>query len=478
VSTGAPLRVLYLLHRYPQLSQTFVRNEIVALRRAGVVVDVVSVQPGDTTDVADGWAGPVDPFPRTGYGARRGVAALASWSVRHPARVARFAAHRSRDAEYRTLGDRRIPALAAGLQAHRYDRVHTHFAWPSADLARQLADLLGVPASVTVHAKDIFDRPLSDLAVLEAMDDVVTVCRFNVEYLRVAGLRNPRLHVVPCGVDLPDATAGTAGSDRGNDRGNDRGSDRGSDGGAADVVAVGRLVEKKGFDTLVDAAALLAPDRPGLTVRVIGDGPWRQRLQRRVDDAGLAGVVRLTGPAPHAQALEAIAAAAVFCLPARRAADGDLDALPVVLREAQARAVPVVTTTVAGIPEAVDDDCGWLVPPADPVALAGALEAALADPAERRARGERGRLRVAATGTLAVQAVALLTVFEGRRAPRERRPHAAVPGTGVVVGGSESGGESAARAVVGPTESAAHLVVDPAESTAHQAAGDLTRSGR
>ncbi len=452
MTAGAPLRVLYLLHRYPQLSQTFVRNEIVALRRRGVVVDVLTVQPGDTADVADGWAGPVDPFPRAGYGARRGVAALASWSVRHPARVARFAAHRSRDAEYRTLGDRRIPALAAGLQERGYDRVHTHFAWPSADVARQLADLLGVPASVTVHAKDIFDRPLAELAVLEAMDDVVTVCRFNVDHLRAAGLRNPRLHVVPCGVDLPDAP-GTAGSDQGSDR------------AAADVVAVGRLVEKKGFDTLVDAAALLAPDRPWLSVRVMGDGPWRERLQRRVDDAGLEAVVRLTGPAPHAQALQAIAAAAVFCLPARRAADGDLDALPVVLREAQARAVPVVTTTVAGIPEAVDGDCGWLVPPADPVALAGALRTALADPGERRARGERGRKRVAATGTLAVQAAALLAVFEGRGAPRGRRPHAAV--TGVGDGVVESGGESVA-----------HTVGGPVESSAHQAADDLARSGR
>jgi len=469
VSTGAPLRVLYLLHRYPQLSQTFVRNEIVALRRAGVVVDVLTVQPGDTADVADGWAGPVDPFPRAGYGARRGVAALASWSVRHPARVARFAAHRSRDAEYRTLGDRRIPALAAGLRARRYDRVHTHFAWPSADLARQLADLLGVPASITVHARDIFDRPLADLAVLEAMDDVVTVCRFNVEHLRAAGLRNPRLHVVPCGVDLPDAPPGAAGSVQGGDRA--------SDGAAADVVAVGRLVEKKGFDTLVDAAALLARDRPGLSVRVIGDGPWRERLQRRVDDAGLEAVVRLTGPAPHAEALQAIAAAAVFCLPARRAADGDLDALPVVLREAQARAVPVVTTTVAGIGEVVDDDCGWLVPPADPVALAGALRAALADPGERRVRGERGRLRVAATGTLAVQSAALLAVFAGRRrgtgvgGPRGRRPHAAVTGAGDGVGAGLVGKEN------GP-ESAAHTVGAPAESTAHQVAGDLARSRR
>jgi colanic acid/amylovoran biosynthesis glycosyltransferase len=413
LSGARGLRVLYLLHRYPQLSQTFVRNEIGALRRAGVQVDVMTVEEGDVASVLPGWAGPISTFPRTGYGARQGVTALARWSARHPRRVARMVAHRSPDAEYRVLGFRRLPALAAGLRRGHYDRVHTHFAWPSADLARQLADLLDIPASVTVHARDIFDRPIGELAVLEAMDDVVTVCRFNVDYLRAAGLRNPRLHVVPCGVEIPDEigtpVAGASGSS------------------GCDVLAVGRLVPKKGFDTLVEAVAAIAPSSPGLSVRIIGDGPERKRLGEMINERGLSAVVGLTGPADHASTLAAIAGAKVFCLPARRAADGDMDALPVVLREAQARAVPVVSTTVAGIPEVVDVGSGWLVPPADPVALAGALQQALSDPTGRRLRGERGREQVSATGTLEVQARELLEIFGGAGASTSDGVSVAVP---------------------------------------------------
>jgi colanic acid/amylovoran biosynthesis glycosyltransferase len=413
LSGARGLRVLYLLHRYPQLSQTFVRNEIGALRRAGVQVDVMTVEEGDVASVLPGWAGPISTFPRTGYGARQGVTALARWSARHPRRVARMVAHRSPDAEYRVLGFRRLPALAAGLRRGHYDRVHTHFAWPSADLARQLADLLDIPASVTVHARDIFDRPIGELAVLEAMDDVVTVCRFNVDYLRAAGLRNPRLHVVPCGVEIPDEigtpVAGASGSS------------------GCDVLAVGRLVPKKGFDTLVEAVAAIAPSSPGLSVRIIGDGPERERLGKQINERGLGAVIRLTGPADHASTLAAIAGAKVFCLPARRAADGDMDALPVVLREAQARAVPVVSTTVAGIPEVVDAESGWLVPPADPMALAGALQQALSDPTGRRLRGERGRERVSATGTLEVQARELMEIFGGAGAGTADGVPVAVP---------------------------------------------------
>ncbi|HXE58538.1 MAG TPA: glycosyltransferase [Gemmatimonadales bacterium] len=156
---------------------------------------------------------------------------------------------------------------------------------------------------------------------------------------------------------------------------------------AANVAA---LTPEKGHDTLLAAAAILAPRAPELHWALAGDGPGRPALEDEVLARGLAGRVHLLGHLPDPGRL--IADADLFVFPSR--AEG----LGTTILEAMALGVPVVASAVGGIPELLDGDAGVLVPPDDPDALAGAIAALLADPTRRRRVAEAGRARALAFG--------------------------------------------------------------------------------
>lgn len=350
--------ITYVLTKHLQPSQTFVVNEIAELRRQGLAVDVLSVERGDV--VVDDATYLVDLAPGRGTLVRAHLGA----ARRRPVGYLRFLVRAL--AMRREMGTRPeqvpwlvLPLVAATLQQRGTRALHAHFAWSGAAAADLLAALTGLPWSVTLHAKDIFSKQRHLQRKLADADHLVTVCRYNEQWMREhVGLTRPVAQVV-CGVEAPPVPWPRE--------------------GAADVVAVGRLVPKKGFDTLLRAAALLRETRPGLTVDVVGDGPGRAQLEALVDELGLHGAVRLLGARPHEESLARIAGARVFCLPCRIAPDGDRDSMPVVIKEAMVRGVPVVSTDVVAVPEMLDDGCGLMVAPDDPRALAEALGHVLAD---------------------------------------------------------------------------------------------------
>jgi glycosyltransferase involved in cell wall biosynthesis len=158
---------------------------------------------------------------------------------------------------------------------------------------------------------------------------------------------------------------------------------------------VGRLREKKGFATLIEACARLAKQGVGFACEIVGYGPDAARLQASIDAHGLSRHVRLLGKLTHEQLIQRYQAASVFALPCQIAADGDRDGIPNVLLEAMATELPVVSTDVSGIPEVVTHGrTGLIVPPQDAPALAEALAELLAD------RGLRMRLGRAARATV------------------------------------------------------------------------------
>jgi glycosyltransferase involved in cell wall biosynthesis len=165
------------------------------------------------------------------------------------------------------------------------------------------------------------------------------------------------------------------------------------------VVAVGRLVEKKGFEHLAAAA-----ERLDARVRIVGDGPLRERL------AGTR--VELLGALAPEEVRAVLEAADVLAMPCVVAADGDRDAMPVVVKEALAMEVPVVASDAVGLPELVRPAWGRLVPPGDAAALAVALDELLALPAhERAAMGRAGRAFVERYCDVATEAVRLSTLL-------------------------------------------------------------------
>jgi glycosyltransferase involved in cell wall biosynthesis len=378
--------VVYVLERHVELSETFVSNEIAELRRQGVRVEVLVLNEGDAG--RDPTA--VYLFERFTGKARLGRAHAAA-VLRHPLRYIGFVravlAMRGEAVPWRNL-----PAAAEELEG-AVARVHAHFAWRAAAAAIPLARLLGVPCSVTVHARDVFADRRHVPFKLGAVDRIVTVCEYNRRWLQQHDAPRPPISVVVCGVVPP--------------------TDEPMVDQVVDVLAVGRLVPKKGFDVLVDAVALLVPIHPELRVEILGEGELRGSLGARIRSLGLEGNVHLRGATPHAEVLARIREAKIVAVPARIAPDGDRDSMPVIAKEAMARGRPVVASDLVGIPEMVDERCGRLVRPEDPEALAEALAELLGDPGLRARLGAAGRVRVEREFALADHVRHLAALFNG-----------------------------------------------------------------
>jgi colanic acid/amylovoran biosynthesis glycosyltransferase len=158
------------------------------------------------------------------------------------------------------------------------------------------------------------------------------------------------------------------------------------------IIAIGRLIEKKGFADLIRACGLLKDRGRGFACEIIGEGPLEQTLRAQIGSAGLEGVVRLTGPQTQAQIAERLASATVFVLPCTREEGGGMDNLPTVVMEAMAAGLPVVSTPLAGVPEMVESNVnGELVPEHDPAAICSAVERLIDDPERAQRLGARGR---------------------------------------------------------------------------------------
>jgi glycosyltransferase involved in cell wall biosynthesis len=380
------VRVAYVVDEWVRLSQTFVRQEVAELRRQGVTVEVVALGRGDVAPGPDEPATYLpDLVPRT-RPAR--LAAL----LRNPPAAVALARAQARMRPERIRYRAALPAVAARLRRAEVTWVHAHFAWEAAGVAEALAALLGVGWSFTAHANDIFVANTHLAGKLVRADGVVTVCRYNEDHLRATYPTLPPVEIVVCGVEVPPPS--------------------GRLGGGPDVLAVGRLVPKKGFDLLVRAAAALHADHPDLTIEIVGDGPERGALEALAGELGVGSRVTFAGSRPHDYVLDRMARSRMVCLPARVADDGDRDSMPVVLKEAMARAVPVVATDVVAIPEMVDDSVGRLVPPDDAAALAGAIRTLVDDEPLGRALGQAGRARVEERFTLAGETGRLRRLFE------------------------------------------------------------------
>jgi len=388
------LRVAYVVDEWIALSQTFIRSEVAELRRQGADIDVVALRRGSEPPRDDE---PAVYLPEL-------VAATVPGRLRqlgrHPVRAAELLRTQSRSRSVRIPYRAALPSLAEELRAGGTKWVHAHFAWEAASVAHALAALLGVGWSLTAHANDIFVSNPHLCDRLGHADRLVTVCRYNEEFLRSTCGALPPTEIVVCGVEVPPAVQRPAG-----------------EGAPVDILAVGRLVPKKGFDVLIHAVSKLR-DRSDLRVEIVGDGPEGATLDGLVRDLSLSDCVHLCGPRPHEWVLQRMTEARAVCLPARVAADGDRDSMPVVLKEAMARGVPVVTTDVGGIPELVDDSVGRLVPPDDVGALARALDELLGDDVVAARLGAAGRQRIVDRFTLSGEVGRLRSHFERWSASR------------------------------------------------------------
>jgi colanic acid/amylovoran biosynthesis glycosyltransferase len=365
-----PRRLAYVLKRYPRISETFIVSELLELQRQGETVTVFAISRPEEP-FAHGFlsqlTAPVVYLPhRPLREPVRVLKALATaWRTepREWLRAARWAIRPPLLTAWRRLLQATV--LREELRRRGVDHAHAHFASAAGDLV-YLARRMGGPSySVTAHAKDIYHEEVKIAQLrdkLSAAAFIATVSEPNRRYLRTLVPDRVPVALVPNSVDVrrlghPNGDARIAGT----------------------IVSVARLVEKKGLVYLVEACAILA--RRGVPVRldIVGDGPLRAQLERASDTSGAP--VRFWGELPQECVLDMYGRAAAFCLPCVVASTGDRDGLPTSVLEAMAVGVPVVTTAVNGLVDAVDNErTGLIVPERDPLALADALERLLATP--------------------------------------------------------------------------------------------------
>ena len=362
--TDAP--IAYILKRYPRFSETFVVNEILAHEAAGQAIEIYALGPVQETHFQEAIArvrAPVRRIRHQYHDTELYWQLLTKAHATLPAFDANAALAENHSAA--TIGQAAVLALKIHERGIRH--LHAHFGTQAATIARLAARFAAVTYSITAHAKDIYHEYSEPVNLARKIADAaftITVSDYNLAHLRTEYHSSAPIYRIYNGLDL-DQFPYQIPRDR-----------------PPHSLAVGRLVEKKGFNHLIDAIARLRRDGIACECTIIGEGGKRSELAAQITALGLDDQVHLIGNRTQAEVKAYLRHAAMLVAPCIISADGDRDGLPTILVEAMALGTPCISTDIVGIPELIHDgETGLLVPPHDPDALAAAITRLLEKPA-------------------------------------------------------------------------------------------------
>ncbi len=397
--------IAYVVKVYPRFSQTFVVNEILAHEEAGLPLNIFSMRLSDDTRFHESLARVQSPLHHVLK--PRGKANDFMNELRQTSMLLPAVIQVIEENPQVPAGDmQQAMALARAVHQGGIRHLHAHFGTIATTVSRLAAAMTGITYSFTAHAKDIYHESVDREHLRRKLEDaaaVVTVSNYNLEYLRE---KYPAAadHVVHInnGLDL-EQFAYDASHQR-----------------QALVLAVGRLVEKKGFEYLIEAFAGVVSKMPQARCEIIGAGVLAGELQTQVRRLGLTDSVKLIGPQPQGEVRRKMRQASVVAVPCVMASDGDRDGLPTVLLEAMAIGTPVISTDVTGIPEIVEDGVTGLdVPQRDSDALEVACLRLLQDGELRQYLSENARKIVDQRFDIRNNSVQLRALFKRLLAGRE-----------------------------------------------------------
>lgn len=406
------MRIAYLTNQYPKVSHSFIRREILGIEAAGhtVIRHTIRSCSSELIDPED-----ISELEKTEVVLDTGISGLINHGFRafisSPLRwlQALNLALKLSSVSNRSTAYHIAYLLEACKLLHRFsqtkvDHIHVHFGTNPTAVA-MLCNALGGPSySFTVHGPEEFDQPIA-LALGEKVKQanfVVAISSFGKSQLyRWSDPKDwPKVHIVHCGVDQSfldqNISATVSSSTQADGKKNEN-----------VLVCVGRLSEQKGHLVLLEAVRELA--QKGLLFKVIfvGDGPLKALLQLKIEQWKLEDYIEITGWVSGDEVRSYILRAKALVLPSF--AEG----LPVVIMEALALRRPVISTYVAGIPELLTPECGWLVPASDSKALVLAMLEALQAPIEQLNKmGRIGAQKVAQRHNAYNEAAKLSALFE------------------------------------------------------------------
>ncbi len=411
---AAKPRLAYLFSRYPVVSQTFCDSEMLALERMGFQIEIGSLNRPPNSfrhERLDRLQAEIHYPPPPDV-----LAALCDTPEFRQKLGALVKDHEERyGTGYKPLTRARNAwFMARRLRQLGIRHVHVHFANRATHSALFLKKL-GFDFSFTAHAQDfMFDLGSNDLLAEMAREAafVVTVSDYSRDLLaEMCPESESKIIRIYNGIELDDFPRAEV---------RQRNPLR--------IVTIGRLIEFKGFQHLVGACALLKEQEVAVEARIIGEGPMRPELEARIEREGLRDHVKLLGVRSQEEIKRELAAADLFVLPSVVDPVGASDVLPTVITEAMACRLPVVSTTVTGIPEMVaHEETGLLVEPMDEAALAAAIARLGADPQARERLGTAGRARAERLFTFPATAGVLGERFADLCAGKEAPPRLELP---------------------------------------------------
>lgn len=344
------MNITYIVGSFPRLSETFVLSQITGLIDMGHEVNIIAARPSGEEIVHD---------DVKEYGLLEKTTYVKGSSLKPGFEIS-------------------TELLDTLLFT---DIIHAHFAaWP-AEIGMALSRMTQIPFIFTAHAYDIFINP--NIERLKSLSQnasrIITVTEFNKNYIleMIGNAYTDKIEIIRCGIDtekfLPEKREG---------------------GDTVTILTAGRLVEKKGIRFAIEAFSQLS-NKKHLELRIIGSGPMKEKLQSLAEELNLQNKIKLLGEQPQSVVVNEMKGADIFLLPCVTAENGDMEGLPVVLLEAQAMELPVVSSIHTGIPEGIiDEKTGFLIPEKDVSGIAEKLEMLINNPSLRLEMGQRGRKHI------------------------------------------------------------------------------------
>ncbi|MEU3846150.1 glycosyltransferase family 4 protein [Micrococcus terreus] len=372
MSAESPVPVIgYVLKMYPRFSETFVVSEILAREAQGERIVIFSLRPCTDARFHPELARVQAPVIHIG----RPSSSTRLWTALAQGAADPQLAQGMSEVLPELLQhghDDAVQAVEVARQAraHGVTHLHAHFASVATTVARLAGRMAGLPYSFTAHAKDIFHEDVQEEDLRRKLADAhhaITISGYNLEHLRTRFPESTQtLRLVRNGLDLDRFPF------------QPRQHTQNPDDGPTRLLAIGRLVEKKGFNLLVEAVHRLRERGLDVTAEIAGDGPLAADLRAQIEELDLQEHVTLLGPITQAQVTELLGSRDLFVAPFVVGSDGNADGLPTVLLEAMARGLPCVAADVTAVGEVVQTGrTGWLVPTGDVEALTEAIAEAV-----------------------------------------------------------------------------------------------------
>jgi glycosyltransferase involved in cell wall biosynthesis len=366
------MKIAYLAPEIPALSATFVYNEMIALERLGHIICPISVHRPKSEAKDERLQHIRDKVLYLYSTSKFKILYFHLLSILHNP-INFFSVLKLLISDIARLGYLNKAVLG---QIYRFiysgyvsfllkklnvEHLHVHFAHVPTDIAMYASKLAGIGFSVTAHANDIFERGYLIKAKVERAEFFATISEFNRSYLIKNKKANPdKVKVIRCGVDLDEFTIESEPQARRNNK--------------LVIGTLGRLVEKKGIDTLIKSLKYLDHSEFEYELNIAGDGPLENELKQLIDENKIKMPINFVGALSHEEVPNYLKSLDVFVLACKKDSNGDMDGIPVVLMEAMVLGVPVISTQLSGIPELVIDKLsGRIVQPNSELELAKAI---------------------------------------------------------------------------------------------------------